>query len=78
MAAALVLLGVRGVGQEKLVLEDGWQMQSEGKVADGGPALSVAGYPAMGWYNVSVPTTIIAGLLANKVYDFDPFYGMNF
>ncbi len=31
-----------------------------------------------GWYKVSVPTTIIAGLLANKVYDFDPFYGMNF
>jgi exo-1,4-beta-D-glucosaminidase len=27
---------------------------------------------------VSVPTTVIAGLLANKVYDFDPFYGRNF
>jgi exo-1,4-beta-D-glucosaminidase len=78
MAAVLMLLGVRGVGQDRLVLEDGWQMQSEGKVAGGGAALSVAGYQATGWYKVSVPTTIIAGLLANKVYDFDPFYGMNF
>ena len=62
----------------RMILKDGWQMQSKTVVADGGDAITKVGYTASGWYKVSVPTTIIAGLLANKVYDFDPFYGMNF
>ena len=51
-------------------------MESATLVADGGKAVSLPGYKTFGWYKVSVPTTIIAGLLANKVYDFDPFYDM--
>lgn len=43
-----------------------------------GGQISEPGFRPAGWYKVSVPTTIIAGLLANKVYDFDPFYGKNF
>ncbi len=35
-------------------------------------------FTASGWYKISVPSTIIAGLIANKAYKFDPFYGMNF
>jgi exo-1,4-beta-D-glucosaminidase len=68
----------RSYGQNPLTLKDSWRMQSETKVADAGAAISTPGYSAAGWYKVSVPTTIIAGLLANKVYNFDPFYGMNF
>ncbi len=81
LIAAALMLAVAGVfaqSTEDLILRDGWQMQSEGKVAASGAVLSVAGYEPAGWYKVSVPTTIIAGLLANKVYDFDPMYGMNF
>ena len=59
----------------KMILRDGWQMQSSTQVAEAGASLSQAGYKTSGWYKVSVPTTIIAGLLSNKVYDFDPFYG---
>ncbi len=62
----------------KMILKDGWQMQSATKVADAGSSLSRPGYKTLDWYKVSVPTTIIAGLLSNKVYDFDPFYDMNF
>jgi exo-1,4-beta-D-glucosaminidase len=62
----------------KMILKDGWQMQSATRVAGGGATLSLPGYKTSGWYKVSVPTTVIAGLLANKVYDFDPFYNMNF
>jgi exo-1,4-beta-D-glucosaminidase len=62
-----------------ILLRDGWQMQSETKITDAGATISLPTYtPAKDWYNVSVPTTIIAGLIANKHYDFDPFYGMNF
>src|SRR5258708_16823863 len=62
----------------KMILKDDWQMQSETKVADAGSIISQVSYLPSGWYKVSVPTTIIAGLLANKAYDFDPFYDMNF
>jgi exo-1,4-beta-D-glucosaminidase len=62
----------------KMILKDGWQMQSATLVADAGASVSRPGYKTLGWYKVSVPTTIIAGLLSNKVYDFDPFYDMNF
>ncbi|MBS1532779.1 MAG: hypothetical protein JSU01_20925 [Bacteroidetes bacterium] len=61
-----------------MILKDNWQMQSSLKVADKGNTISQSNYHPQGWYKVSVPTTIIGGLLANKVYDFDPFMGMNF
>ncbi|HWD86964.1 MAG TPA: glycoside hydrolase family 2 protein [Mucilaginibacter sp.] len=62
----------------RMILRDDWQMQSSLKVTDNGNTISQSKYQPQGWYKVSVPTTIIAGLLANKVYDFDPFMGMNF
>ena len=61
-----------------MLLKDGWQMQSALIVTDTGTTLSQTKFIPKNWYKVSVPTTIIAGLIANKVYDFDPFYGMNF
>ena len=62
----------------RLILKDGWQMQSVVKDASAGSLVSQSNFIPKGWYPVSVPTTIIAGLLANKVYDFDPFFGTNF
>ncbi|HTI60432.1 glycoside hydrolase family 2 protein [Mucilaginibacter sp.] len=62
----------------RMILKDGWQMQSVTKDASPGSAISQTKFVPKGWYKVTVPTTIIAGLLANKVYDFDPFMGMNF
>jgi exo-1,4-beta-D-glucosaminidase len=44
----------------KLILEKGWQMQSATKVTDGGATVSQPGYKTLGWYKVSVPTTVIA------------------
>ena len=62
----------------RMILKDDWQMQSSQKDATPASSISTDKFEPKGWYKVSVPTTIIAGLLANKVYDFDPFYGMNF
>jgi len=53
-------------------------MQSAVTDATAGGQISTTAFNADKWYKVSVPTTVIAGLLANKVYDFDPFYGRNF
>src|SRR6202000_3401585 len=62
----------------RAILHDGWPMQSA--ITDGatGAAISKPGFQSAGWYKVTVPTTVIAGLIANKVYDFDPFYSRNF
>ncbi|MGZ3833853.1 MAG: glycoside hydrolase family 2 protein [Mucilaginibacter sp.] len=62
----------------RMILKDGWQMQSSLKEPSPASSISLDKFEPKGWYKISVPSTIIAGLLANKVYDFDPFYGMNF
>ena len=80
-AFSLVITGAFAQNSEHshMVLHDGWHMQSSTKMTGTtGAALSQPGFPTSGWYPVSVPTTVIAGLLANKVYDYDPFYAMNF
>ena len=62
----------------RMVLKDNWQMQSSSKDTARGVTLSQDNYVLKNWYRISVPSTVIGGLLANKAYDFDPFYGMNF
>ena len=62
----------------RVILKDDWKMQSAVTDADPGNKISQTDFQPKNWYSVSVPTTVIAGLIANKVYDFDPFYGENF
>jgi exo-1,4-beta-D-glucosaminidase len=59
-----------------MVLKDGWEMQSGIVVSAKGNEISQPAFRGS-WYKVSLPTTIIAGLLKNKHYSFDPFYGNN-
>lgn len=63
--------------ESAFTLRDNWNMQSSLEVHDTGEQISQETYSPGGWYDVSVPTTIIAGLLSNNVYDFDPLYGQN-
>lgn len=63
-------------GQTRVSLDRNWQIQSSAKVADGGAALSSPAYRGSGWYAAGVPTTVVAALVANKVYP-DPYFGMN-
>ncbi|HEY4323565.1 MAG TPA: glycoside hydrolase family 2 protein [Mucilaginibacter sp.] len=62
----------------RVFLKEDWRMQSAVTDASQGSKISQKDFQADSWYKVSVPTTVIAGLIANKVYDFDPFYGRNF
>ncbi|HUR11080.1 MAG TPA: glycoside hydrolase family 2 TIM barrel-domain containing protein [Flavitalea sp.] len=61
-----------------MVLKEGWNMQSSVNAAVKGETVSEKNFIPHNWYKVSVPSTIIAGLLANKFYDFDPFFALNF
>jgi exo-1,4-beta-D-glucosaminidase len=62
----------------RVFLKDTWGMESAVTDTSAGSKISKAGFKTDNWYKVSVPTTVIAGLIANKVYNFDPFYGKNF
>src|SRR5688572_9733786 len=73
---AFMLAAVAGSATEKLLLRDNWQLQSSAKAQDAGEKISSAGYAAQGWYKTSVPSTVLAALVDNKVYP-DPYYGLN-
>jgi len=62
----------------QLILHDGWNMQSSLTEKATGDQISKKDFPVKSWYKITVPSTFIAGLLANHEYDFDPFYGKNF
>ncbi|MFI5124319.1 MAG: glycoside hydrolase family 2 protein, partial [Chitinophagales bacterium] len=77
----LILFGLQVSAQKdkngNVVLKNDWDMQSSMATNATGADISQPAFKASGWYKVSLPTTIIAGLLKNKHYDFDPFYGDN-
>jgi exo-1,4-beta-D-glucosaminidase len=59
-----------------LPLASGWSLQSSGKVKVGGDVLSTAPFRADDWYPLTVPSTVLGALVANKVYP-EPYSGMN-
>jgi exo-1,4-beta-D-glucosaminidase len=61
---------------DRIALQQGWAIQSSCKVESQGDVISTAAFKAIGWYPTSVPSTVVAALVANKVYP-DPYYGMN-
>jgi len=62
--------------KNKRELKEGWSLQSSGKVADAGEVISTVRYQPKNWYGVTVPTTVVAALVKQKVYP-DPEFGMN-
>lgn len=76
MMAMVVVLCVGGVvaGKDILPLGEGWRLQSSAKVKATGEAISRAGFACDEWYGTSVPRTVLAALVDNKVYA-DPYYG---
>ncbi len=57
-------------------LTTGWALRSANQVTDGGAAISQVGYGTTGWYPTTVPSTVLATLVANNVYQ-DIYYGTN-
>ena len=57
-------------------LSGGWALRSAGTVTDTGGTISQVGYPTAGWSPVSLPSTVLAGLVANNVYE-NIYFGTN-
>jgi exo-1,4-beta-D-glucosaminidase len=61
---------------ERILLHDGWMLQSSCKAAGKGPKISAAGYKTDGWHATTVPSTVVAALVADKTYP-DPYFADN-
>jgi len=62
--------------ETSLALRDGWNLQSSYKVEAKGENVSTLAFQPKDWYAVTVPTTVVAALVKQKVYP-DPFFGTN-
>ncbi len=83
LLALTAALGIKAAAQSsqtesgaRLMLTEGWQIQSSVKATDPGSVISTSNYTPSGWYSCAVPSTVLAALVANKVYP-NPNFGMN-
>ena len=60
----------------RLELREGWAIQSSAQVTARGEAVARPGFATPDWHRASVPTTVVAALVADGSYP-DPYYGMN-
>ena len=58
------------------VLSAGWSLQDVAKVPEPGARVSSAHFKTKGWYAATVPGTVLATLVNNRVYP-EPLYGEN-
>jgi exo-1,4-beta-D-glucosaminidase len=61
---------------ERVPLRDGWMVQSSCKVAAKGAQISVPGFGTDGWHATSVPSTVVAALVADRTFP-EPYFGEN-
>jgi len=60
----------------RLILHEGWALQTSSKVEAKGEVISTPQFAPKGWHAASVPTTVIAALVKDKTFA-DPLFGMN-
>ena len=60
----------------RIDLRDGWMLQSSCKISESGGKISKAGFRTDGWHATTVPSTVVAALVADKTYP-DPYFGDN-
>jgi exo-1,4-beta-D-glucosaminidase len=60
----------------RITLQEGWHLQSSAQVDEDGSKLSRAGFTPNGWHDATVPSTVVAALVKDKVYP-NPDFGVN-
>jgi exo-1,4-beta-D-glucosaminidase len=60
----------------KMLLRQGWAIQSSAEVHETGATLSSPAFQPRGWYRATLPSTVLGALVASHVYP-DPYFGMN-
>jgi exo-1,4-beta-D-glucosaminidase len=60
----------------RLPLRAGWTLESSCRIKSTGEQISSPGFKTTIWHNASVPSTVLAALVADNTY-LDPYFGMN-
>ena len=60
----------------KLPLHSGWMLQSSCRMTATGGPISTRGFDTDGWHATTVPSTVVAALVADKTFR-DPYFGEN-
>ena len=64
------------ISETKIVLHDGWSLQTSAKVEAKGEVISTPQFSPKEWHSVAVPTTVVAAMVKDKTLP-QPFAGMN-
>ncbi|WPB79862.1 glycoside hydrolase family 2 TIM barrel-domain containing protein [Archangium violaceum] len=62
---------------ERLVLREGWQLQSSAELSATGAELSRPGFEGARWHPARVPSTVVGALVEAGVFPQDLYQGMN-
>jgi exo-1,4-beta-D-glucosaminidase len=65
-----------GGGGGRVLLKNGWRIQSSAAVQETGETISTPQYKPATWFPATVPSTVVGALVEDKVYP-DPLYAMN-
>jgi exo-1,4-beta-D-glucosaminidase len=77
MLCSLAWLLLPGIAAAATIpLQEGWRLQSACKLQADGAALSGQGFVTKDWLPVSVPSTVLAAQVADKIFP-NPYFGMN-
>ena len=74
--ASSSLLAQSSAPQNRVDLRDNWSLQSACKISASGGKISKPGFATAGWHRATVPSTVVAALVADKTYP-DPYFGDN-
>ena len=72
----LALAQTSELSNVRVQLRAGWQLQSSCQSSTTGGQISTPGFQTIGWHPISVPSTVVAALVADGTYP-DPDFGMN-
>jgi exo-1,4-beta-D-glucosaminidase len=74
--ANIIFAGVPQDAGAPVTLHDGWALQSACEAKAEGAQISKVGFSTAGWHSATVPSTVVAALVADKTYP-DPYFGTN-
>jgi len=67
---------LRAAGEGVYIMNEGWELADARMALSGRGELLSEGYDASGWYNATVPGTVLTTLVEQGVYP-DPYIGLN-
>jgi Exo-beta-D-glucosaminidase Ig-fold domain/Glycosyl hydrolases family 2/Glycosyl hydrolases family 2, sugar binding domain/Glycosyl hydrolases family 2, TIM barrel domain len=76
MISDSTVLAADGALPAPMTIVSGWQLQDAAKVPEAGGAIATERYKPQGWYNATVPGTVLTSLVNDGVYP-EPLYGEN-